>query len=55
MKKRVLVVEDNPDILDSVAEILEGEGFEVSKASNGAIALELLKQLDEIGERVDCI
>jgi CheY-like chemotaxis protein len=55
MKKRVLVVEDNPDILDSVAEILESEGFEVSKAKNGAVALALLKALDEIQERVDCI
>ncbi|RYE51336.1 MAG: response regulator [Hyphomicrobiales bacterium] len=55
MKKRVLVVEDNPDILDSMAEIIESEGFEVSKARNGAVALALLQQLDEVQERVDCI
>lgn len=40
MKKRVLVVDDEKDILDLLKYNLEKEGFEVQTASNGADALE---------------
>ena len=38
--KRVLVVDDDPDILDALSEILEAEGFAVMRARNGQEALE---------------
>ena len=40
----VLVVDDDPDILEALAEILEAEGFNVRRARNG---LEALDQLSE--------
>ncbi len=39
MKQRILVVEDDPAILTGVADLLEGEGFDVATASDGAAAL----------------
>jgi CheY-like chemotaxis protein len=36
----VLVVDDDPDILDAICEILEAEGYRVHRARNGAEALE---------------
>jgi CheY-like chemotaxis protein len=36
---RVLVVDDDPDIREIVATVLEGDGYEVDTASNGAEAL----------------
>ncbi len=38
----VLVVEDDADIRDFAAELLEGEGFRVSRAANGRQALDYL-------------
>lgn len=39
---RILVVDDDPDILDALAEILENEGYQVDRARNGQEALEHL-------------
>lgn len=39
----VLVVDDDPDILEALAEILEGEGFVVRRARNGKEALDRLE------------
>jgi two-component system OmpR family response regulator len=39
-KQRILVVDDEPSIVDSVATSLRYEGFEVDQASNGRLALE---------------
>ena len=39
MSKRVLVVDDDLDIRELLAELLEGEGYEVSSAENGQQAL----------------
>lgn len=36
----VLVVDDDPDILDAICDILEGEGYRVSRARHGIEALE---------------
>ena len=36
----VLVVDDDPDILDAVCDILEGEGYRVDRARHGLEALE---------------
>jgi CheY-like chemotaxis protein len=39
----ILIVDDDKDIRDSVAEVLEDEGYHVSHASNGAEALSRLR------------
>jgi CheY-like chemotaxis protein len=39
---RVLIVEDERDLLDSLQEFFEDEGFQVQTANNGAEALSLL-------------
>ncbi len=38
----MLVVDDDPDILEALSEILEAEGFEIRRARNGKEALERL-------------
>jgi CheY-like chemotaxis protein len=40
----VLVVDDDPDILEALSEILEAEGFEILRARNGKEALEKLEK-----------
>jgi CheY-like chemotaxis protein len=40
----VLVVDDDPDILEALSEILEAEGFAVRRARNGQEALERLEE-----------
>ncbi|MFP2924530.1 response regulator [Pyxidicoccus sp. 3LG] len=44
-RRTVLVVEDDEDIRAAIAEILEGEGYEVAIASNGSEALDELQHL----------
>ena len=39
-----MVVDDDPDILEALAEILESEGFDVRRARNGLEALERLSE-----------
>ena len=39
---RVLVIEDDSDIREFLALALDGQGYEVSTAPNGAVALELI-------------
>ena len=46
----VLVVDDHPDALDQMAQVLQDEGLEVLRAENGARALEILQE-----SRVDLI
>jgi CheY-like chemotaxis protein len=40
---KVLIVDDEPDIRESLCEFFEEEGYSVSSASNGAEALRLLR------------
>ncbi len=42
-KKRVLVVDDEPQVRETIGEALSLEGYEVTEASNGAEALALLR------------
>jgi two-component system chemotaxis response regulator CheY len=42
---RVLVVDDDPDILDALSEILEAEGYDVQRARNGREALQRLEHM----------
>jgi len=39
LDKRILVVEDNRELRELVVELLEGAGYQVSSAENGAQAL----------------
>jgi two-component system, chemotaxis family, chemotaxis protein CheY len=39
----ILVVDDDPDIIEALSEILEAEGFEIRRARNGKEALERLE------------
>jgi DNA-binding response OmpR family regulator len=43
MGKRILLVDDDPAVRDSVAMVLEGAGFVVDQADQGATALRLLR------------
>ena len=43
MRKLILVVEDDPDLRETLLEVLEDEGFEVSIAANGREALDILE------------
>ncbi|RZF26625.1 PAS domain-containing sensor histidine kinase [Paraburkholderia sp. UYCP14C] len=45
----VLVVEDEPDLLEATAELLRSLGYEVLTASNGAEAMDVLSRRDDIG------
>jgi CheY-like chemotaxis protein len=40
----VLIVEDNADLLETVGQVLEKDGFEVELAENGREALNILKR-----------
>jgi len=42
-KHRVLIVEDDPEIRAALEDLMVGEGYDVSLASNGADAIELLE------------
>jgi CheY-like chemotaxis protein len=42
LMKRVLIVEDDQDLRDMMATLLDLEGFQTVAAPNGAVALELL-------------
>jgi DNA-binding response OmpR family regulator len=44
-KGPILVVEDDPDILSSVADILDFEGYTVETARDGSIALSILENV----------
>ena len=46
----ILVVDDDPDILEAVCDILESEGYRVGRARNGVEALECIE-----AERPDLI
>ena len=43
MRKQILVVEDDPDLRETLLEVLEDEGFEVTIAANGREALDILE------------
>jgi len=45
MSKKIMIVDDEPDILFTVGQVLETSGYEVIKASNGTECIEILNQL----------
>jgi len=47
MKKyRLLLVDDNPFILEGIGDSLQNNGYHVTRASNGAIAVHLLESME---------
>jgi len=43
LKRTVLVIEDDPDVRGALAELLSGEGYQVSASADGAEALDTLR------------
>jgi DNA-binding response OmpR family regulator len=48
MAAKILLIDDEPDLLELIADFLEMEDFEVLKAENGTDALELYSQHSDI-------
>lgn len=44
MSKKILIVDDEPDILFTVGQVLESQGYNVIKAQNGKECIEKLKK-----------
>ncbi|MBC7693167.1 MAG: response regulator transcription factor [Methylotenera sp.] len=44
--KKILIIEDDPDIRDSLKELLEMEGYSVACATNGQEGLERLEEMN---------
>jgi len=47
MPKKILIVDDEPDILFTVGQVLETSGYEVIKANNGQECIDKLSQMQE--------
>jgi len=45
-RRRILIVEDDADMRESLGEILQYEGYDVAGAANGRDALNLLRQAE---------
>ncbi len=45
LNKKILIVEDDPDLLELVCLKLQQEGFETLKAETGQMAMDLLKEV----------
>jgi two-component system, OmpR family, response regulator len=52
---RILVVDDEPSIVDAVATALRYEGFEVAQAADGREALDATRELDPDLIVLDCM
>jgi len=47
MTKKILIVDDEPDILFTVGQMLEMNGYEIEKAQNGKECIDKLNKLDK--------
>jgi len=45
MKKKILIIEDEPDVVNAVKALLEAKGFEVSAAADGEEGLKKARML----------
>ena len=43
MAKKIMIVEDDPSIIDYLADLFQDNGYETCTAANGAEALEIVK------------
>lgn len=48
MRNRILIVEDDADIRDTLEEVLVAEGYSVQVASNGQEALDCLRSAEQL-------
>jgi len=48
MKKKIFIVEDDEAIRESLIELLEGEGYEISAAEDGQVAIDHLQSMVEL-------
>jgi DNA-binding response OmpR family regulator len=48
MRKKILVIDDDPDILDAVQMLLESEGFSVTTSTNGNDVEKLCETLPDL-------
>jgi len=53
--EKILVVEDDKDVLRIAVKLLTGLNYEVYEANDGPAALQLLDELDEAGIKVDLV
>jgi CheY-like chemotaxis protein len=49
---KILIVEDNPELRETLGLLLEGEGFEVSTAVHGQDALDVLRREPELPDLI---
>ena len=54
-KEHILLVEDEPDLLQTLSFNFESEGYKVSKALNGEEAMKLLEKNDSIALVILCL
>lgn len=52
MPKKIMIVDDEPDILFTVGQVLETSGYEVIKAKDGKECIEKLNELSEVPDLV---
>lgn len=53
--RRVLVADDEPNMLSAISYVLEAAGYEVLLASNGRKAWEMLGEMQSSGQSVDLL
>jgi len=46
MSKKILIIDDDPDIVETMKTVLESKAYQVETASNGTEGLEKVKQFD---------
>ena len=52
MRKKIMVVDDEPDILFTVGQVLETSGYEVIKVKNGKECIDKLNELQDVPDLV---
>ncbi len=52
MPKKIMVVDDEPDILFTVGQVLETSGYEVIKVKNGKECIDKLNELQDVPDLV---
>jgi PAS domain S-box-containing protein len=54
-EEQILVVDDDPSVLEACAEVLTGRGYQVHEASGGQEALNHLALLNDIGSKIAAV